>query len=227
MGSRSEVPTSPSSDVSNLLEELTLQWTQIKFYSLDWFIIRGHNSGTARRKTSREQHKGQRALGPSPGSTSWKLSGTPSFWAFMEASLRRHDGSNHWPLIIELNLTQSPALPPSPLSNLVGSSGEQSPSLGGVQESPQKAPLSLIIQELPRVLRSLCQEVMKTKCINHTITDIYQTSKRGCWVRQFLSWELKGEADVAASQLVYNTNLTLCKVIDSSLPCPEDIKMLG
>ena len=92
------------------------------FYLLDYgLIIEGYNSGTARWRRDEDQGggRGWRAPIPSPGAP-WPLAkGSPNlheftnpealrtmpFWVSKEASWHRQDWLNHWPLVVELNLS--------------------------------------------------------------------------------------------------------------------------
>ena len=77
------------------------------FYLLDYrFIIIGCNLETARWKREHRVSDGKRAQASTP---TWKLR-NQSFWVFMEVSLHRHDGLNHWPLVSEFTL--QPLSPP-------------------------------------------------------------------------------------------------------------------
>ena len=71
----------------------------------------------------------------------------PSFWVSMEASLYKYNWLTHWPLVIDSPSSPSPLSPPwksgggtessKPLIK-VGSPGNQPPSLGAFQKSPQE-----------------------------------------------------------------------------------------
>lgn len=134
---------------------------------------------------------------PTPPGSTYSPSSPNPFWAFMEGSLHRPLG-NHWLLLTELSLTPSPASSPSTLFSplitqlfpLVGSPHPQVGSKSYLINVTKDTFITLITQEMPRVLGFLCQEGKKTKyiflTINRNITDTDQTSKWRCWVRQFL-----------------------------------------
>ena len=121
---RSEFPTTPSSSLINLLEQLTELRETV--YLLDYqFIIKGYNTGTAKRERFIRQGmwEGAWSFHALSGCTSlpappyihqpgsfW----TPSFRVFKEASIHRHDWLNPWPLLI--NLSSSPC--PFPIGGL-------------------------------------------------------------------------------------------------------------
>ena len=124
---------------------------------------------------------------------------TQSFWAFTGASWRRHDWLHYWPLAIELIRHR---LSPAPRSgggtetynHMMGSPGNQPPSLGVVQKSTatqQKTPLTLSSQKIPREI--LTSEVCARSGDKGQV-HIYYKSQYNNWAfhgirsRVFLIW---------------------------------------
>ena len=124
-------------------------------------------------------------------------------FVFMEASLHRYGWLNHWPLVIDSTSSPSPLL-----GSQVGGwrGGIKSFNLlwGWFSWQPapffwcfskdtsltlQKTSLSLSSQEIPRVLRALCQKwvwkpniyIHRFLIINHNITVDYSATRRGIW----------------------------------------------
>ena len=152
---RNQIPITPSSGFSSLLEWLIGPREII--YLLDcWFIIEKVKLRKCQMEKLCRARCGGRAGAPKtlqvptlPNLREFKSESlqATSFWVVMEVSLQRRDWLNHWPLVIDFNL-QPLSLPGrwglggpenSNLSNyMVDSPGNQPPSLGAFQKSPRK-----------------------------------------------------------------------------------------
>ena len=107
---------------------------------------------------------------------------TSSSWSFMEASLDRHDWLNHSPSSPSLSqdvkvLSWDWKFQPS--NYLVGSPGNQLPSLGAFQNTARDTFISLIRENSKSFRRSLIETGTKIVYIlfivNHNITQAFST----------------------------------------------------